>query len=323
MRWIWTAALVVGCTDINQDELLLPRPDTGDEVDYSGPDRVLILNGKLSSKEAAYTLNRKGDDGRWIGPSLYVWDPGSPGTVTHLGWLDFGPDSPDHDWEIMAAREIAVAPDGTLWALMVDQGTNDEWIIARVDLSARQGVDQALPITAFVIHPDDTDLYGTDEYTGMGFTGDDLWLCSPADGAFPGQLFQLDRLPPTFEDDGFYYANPGLGALYADFDANLGCSGDIEDGVAVVRPGNDFASHALWSIDDAIGYGSLTTDPSEPITGLASANGHRWAVGIEGDLFHVDDDGVFVLVDQLQGLFPDDDLGQSTRRLRGAAGFTP
>ena len=323
MRALFAAALLSGCTDINQDVLLLPSPsDTAERLD--GPDRVLILNGKLSSKEAGYTLNERGADDRWIGPSVHVWDPATPGALTRLGWLDFGPDSVDHDWEIMAAREIAVSPDGTLWGLMVDQGGNDEWILAEISVPDPAARDQPLGVTAYVIHPDDADLYNTDEYTGMGFASDgSISLCSPADGAFPGALFEATP-PSGFDGPGEYYAEPGLGGWLKDFPDNLGCAGDVVDGHALVRPGNDFAAHSVWDLTTEGPVAEHATDPAEPLTGLAWANQRLWAVGIEGDVLQIDPaQGTVTLHDDLRPVFPDDDLGQSTRRLRGAAGWTP
>jgi hypothetical protein len=61
-------------------------------------------------------------------------------------------------------------------------------------------------------------------------------------------------------------------------------------------------------------------DPAEPLTALASLNGALVAVGIEGDVWRVDPDtGSFTQVDDLAPALPDDELGQSTRRLRGGA----
>jgi len=325
----------VACTDINQDDLLAHDTgpaDTGGT--YTPPettdDRLLILNGKLSSKAAGYTLNEQGGDGRWIGSDVYAWEPATPGALTRLGWLDLGPDDPDHDLEAMSAREIAAAEDGTLWLIMGDQGTNDEWILGRVadyDPAAR---DQPLPVTMYVVNPADTNLYETLDLTGAGLRPDGtLVLGSPPDGLFPGAWFEIGCLPPAWEDSkDRYYAQPGCDADPQAFADDLGIAGDVAhvDGrdLALITSGTDFTTNTLWDLaEGAVGEG-VEVDPTEPLTGLALVGDQLFAVGIEGDVYAVDPaTGAFSVADDLRALLPEDDLGQSTRRLRGAATLAP
>lgn len=330
--------LAVACTDINQDDLLLPRdtdtdtaaPDTDDTGDTggpalpTGPDRLLLLNGKLSSAEANYTLNARDEDGDWLGSNLYVYDPAEPGALRHLGWLWFGPDDGLHDWETMIAREVAVAPDGTVWAVLIDQGAEDEWLLARVDVPDLTGVDQELVVTPWAIHPDDA-AYEAADLTGAGFDADgSLHLGTPADGAFPGYRYTLGPFPPAADADP-YYAAAGLVTNTGEFTGNLGVAGDIalHDGAlyALVRSGADFGTNALYDLGAGtiVGEG-IERDADAPFTALATLNGALVAVGTDGDVWSVDPaTGAFTRVDDVAAALPEDDRGQSTRRLRGGA----
>ena len=321
------ALLFVACSDINEDELLLPR-DTADTAAVAGlpagPEQLLLLNGKLSSIEANYTLNARDDDGAWIGSSLYLYDPATPGALRRLGWLWYGPDDGLHDWETMTAREVAVAPDGTVWVVLIDQGTDDEWLLARVDVPDLAAVDQALPVTPWAVHPEDG-AYDAVDFTGAGFGADGaLRLATPADGAFPGDVYTVGPLPPTPDVDP-YYAASGLVETAAEaFPDNLGCAGDVAlhagRAYAVARSGTDFGTNRLLELGAAPVGAGLTREPDAPLTALASLNGALVAVGIDGDIWEVDPgSGAFTAVDTVAAALPDDDRGQPTRRLRGGA----
>ncbi len=331
----FSVLLASGCSDINEDDLLLPRDtaptdtagDTGGGLP-TGDERLLLINGKLSSAESNYTLNNRDPDGDWIGSSLYLYDPAAPGELRRLGWLWFGPDDDLHDWETMIAREIAVAPDGTVWAVLIDQGTDDEWLLARVDVPDLAGVDQELAVTTWAFSATDS-VYTAADLTGAGFDADGaLVLGSPADGAFPGARYTLGPLPPTPDADP-YYAAPGLVVATDDLTGNLGVAGDISahgtvaDAAtfALVRSGTDFTTNGLYLLDtDTIVGGGTARAADQPLTTLASVNGALVAVGFEGDVWQVDPDaGTFTRVDDLGPALPDDDRGQPTRRLRGGA----
>ncbi len=326
---------LLACSDINQDELLLPRDtadtaeDTGGTGLPTGAEKLLLLNGKLSSAESNYTLNTRDGGGDWIGSSLYVYDPAAPGTLRRLGWLWYGPDDGVHDWETMTAREVAVAPDGTVWVVLIDQGTDDEWLLARVDVPDLAGTDQELPVTAWAVNAADAALYEAIDLTGAGWDPDArdgagaLRLGTPAEGAFPGAILTVGPLPPTPDEDP-YYAAAGLLVETAELTGNLGVAGDIArqgGNVALVRSGTDFTTNTLYDLDAAALVGEGTArDPAEPLTALASVNGALVAVGFEGDVWRVDPDtGAFTQVDDLAPALPDDDRGQPTRRFRGGA----
>lgn len=328
---------LAACSDVNEDDLLLPRDsgdtavDTGDAPALpTGDEGLLLLNGKLSSAASNYTLNTTDADGDWIGASLYVYDPADPGALRRLGWLHFGPDDGLHDWETMTAREVAVTPDGAVWVVLIDQGTDDEWLIARVDVPALTGTDQALPVTPYAVNPADAALYGAIEITGAGYDpaardgAGALLLGTPAEGAFPGAVFTV-AVPPTPDEADPYYAAAGLLADTADLTGNLGVAGDIaavgDTPFALVRSGTDFTANALYDLDAAALVGDATPRaPDEPLTALAVVNGALVGVGIEGDVWRVDPDtGAFTQVDDLGPALPDDDRGQPTRRIRGGA----
>jgi len=314
---IWLL-LAFACTDINDDDILVP-PET-DAPTFEGPERVLIVNGKLSNPDTNYTTNRKDGD-NWVGSELFVWDPADPEALRTLGRLDFGPDNPEYDWERMVVREVANRGD-EIWVVMIDQGTNDEWTLGLVDVPDLSGVDQLLPVTPWVINPADTLVYSLDDILGASFDGDFMLLGSPANGAFPGEMIQVGPFPLSYEDpDNPYYATPGLASPDTSFPENYGVAGDIAfdiDPWAVLRPGNDFSVNRLWDGSNLLAVQDVV--PSEPYTALGWANSGLFAVSIEGDVALVNpESGVFSTYADLRPLLPPDDLGQSTRRLRGAA----
>lgn len=321
-----------GCTDINDDELLLPADTAGEtwlDPLPAADDRLVILNGKLSSKDANYTLNETGADGHWLGSSLHLYDPSAPGVIEHLGILDYGPDDEDFDLESMVVREVAADGDGELWGVFIDQGTNDEWILGHIEVPDLDARGQSLPTTLYVVNPSDADVYEVMEYAGAGFTADGaLVLGSEALSLFPGAIFEL-AMPPVFEDPkDAYYAEPGLGSLVAELPDDLGIAGDITelDGrrLALVHSGTDFTVCWLFDLDAMERIGDGVERPAdEPLTGLSVVGDTLIAVGIEGDVMVVDPDtGEFAPYDDLGPAYPDDDLGQPTIRLRGTATVT-
>lgn len=294
-------------------------------------ERLLVLNGKLGSKAANYTLNERGQDGHWMGSEILVYDPSAPGEIRPLGRLDFGPDSEDFDKEQTVARDIAWSPAHGLWGIFTDTGYNDEWYLGHIDVPDLRGESQRLVVTLWAFRSTDSAVYGRDEITGMAFDGDRILLGTPAVGAFPGAVIEVrGPFPPSHEDpsDPYYLDGDRCEVLF-DIEGNLGVGGDLAtlggQVLASLLPGNDPSLHRLARLGDGtevIGSGTRL-DATDWVTGLGAVQGRLLAISLEGKVHEVDlETGAFSCFDDLDAALPTDDLGQSTRRLRGAASVT-
>ena len=249
--------------------------------------------------------------------------------IEHLGVIDYGPADPDLDLESLVVREVAADSSGTLWGIYIDQGTNDEWMLGRIDVPDWSERAQHLPTALYAVHPDDTAVYEELEYAGAGFTtAGTLLLGSTPFSLFPGAIHEL-AMPPVYDDEAdAYYAAPGLTLDSAELPEDLGIAGDVteHDGrrLALVHSGTDFTHCWLFDLQtmERIGDG-VERLADQPLTGLSVAADALIAVGIEGDVWVVDSQtGAFAAYDDLGPAYPDDNLGQSTIRLRGTTTVT-
>jgi hypothetical protein len=307
----------------------------GEEPFASGKERVLILNGKLSSKAAGYALNEQAQDGHWLGSELLVYDPGRKGELRRLGRLDFGPTDVDFDFEQMQAREVATSPTHGVWVLFIDTGREDEWYFGHVQVPDMAGEGQRLPVTLHALRPTDTAGYLLQDITALGFSQDSLLVGTPAAGAFGGQVVRLaGPWPPSFETpENPYYVAADISEKLYDMPGNLGFSGDVAaaaGGVwAVGSRGNALGTQLLLSLGEGGAgpveeVGSGTQVPTtDVIEGLAAVKDTLFGVSIEGRVYRFDTaTGAATLFDDVGPRLPADESRRSTRRLRGAAGVS-
>ncbi|WP_106093775.1 hypothetical protein [Enhygromyxa salina] len=250
------------------------------------------------------------------------------------------------------ANDLAWHPDQGLWAASFDS-LNDEWSITELTVDDWSRTDNLIGLERWVIPPGPAESPSTDPcywfeaVSGLGFAGDELLLGVRGAGSkglvTDGSLLRVDLEvleqghcvhPSDVSQDPLYYACDVVCEQWCSFGQKLGVAGDVIEDLQGVG-----ASAWLRSEDEAVmalGHNELSScvapTPGEVATavsdnvfiddvvrgdeidGLARVGGKLYGLSVYGKVYAIDEvTRVVELIDDLEGLFPDDGL-----RLRGA-----
>jgi hypothetical protein len=298
---------------------------------------ILFVNGKLTSADSGYTTNMQSEEGRYIGSSLFLYDPSRKGHLVKLGNLDFGEDpKAENGLDVIQVRDVAFDDAGGLWSI-VYEGWNDEWRLGRIEVEDYSAHNALIPIETYAFRTADP-IYNEDDIVGMGFDASgDLYLgCrGTPSAATPGGSIYRSALPtghaadPMYPDDPFFYASENVATLVTNLPEQMSVAGDLVpakegDGMllsarAEHRNAGELGSNFFFQLD---GNAATQTDVvhdtvrTVDLQGLGIVNGVYYAIDVQARVFEVDfETKNLKLHDELKELFTDPALGV---RVRGA-----